>query len=96
MLNRWNANPVTPNPGFWLVESCEYSYEYWWKHNSYAYLSNVKSFEYWWAEYFVLRPLILASDWSRAVNIVMIIDAHHISYAYLSHVKSTECQPSDL
>ena len=20
-LNRWNANPMTPNPGLWLVES---------------------------------------------------------------------------
>ena len=55
MLNRWNANPMTPNPGLWLVESYEYSYEYWWEHISYAYLSNVKSYEYWWAEYFVQR-----------------------------------------
>ena len=55
MLNQWNANPITPNPGLWLVESTEASYEYWWEHISYAYLSNVKSYEYWWAEYFVLR-----------------------------------------
>ncbi len=55
MLNRWNANPMTPNPGLWLVESNEDSYEYWWEPISYTYLSNVKSYEYWWAEYFVLR-----------------------------------------
>ena len=42
MLNRWNANPMTPNPGLWLVESTEASYEYWWEHISYAYLANVK------------------------------------------------------
>ena len=42
MLNQWNANPMTPNPGLWLVESTEASYEYWWEHISYAYLSNVK------------------------------------------------------
>ena len=52
MLNQRNANPITPNPGLWFVDSCEYSYEYWWEHISYAYLSNVKSHEYWWAEYF--------------------------------------------
>ena len=28
MLNRWNANPMTPNPGLCLVESIEDSYEY--------------------------------------------------------------------
>ena len=33
---------MTPNPGLWLVESNEDSYEYWWEHISYAYLSNVK------------------------------------------------------
>ncbi len=43
MLNRWNANPVTPNPGLRLVESNEDSYEYWWEHISFAYLSKVKS-----------------------------------------------------
>ncbi len=32
MLNRWNANPMTPNPGLWLVESNEDSYEYWREH----------------------------------------------------------------
>ena len=46
---------MTPNPSLWLVESNEDSYEYWWEHISYAYLSNVKSYEYWWAEYVVLR-----------------------------------------
>ena len=33
---------MTPNPGLWLVESTEASYEYWWEPFSYAYLSNVK------------------------------------------------------
>ena len=30
MLNRWDANPVTPNTGLWLVESNVETYEYWW------------------------------------------------------------------
>ena len=38
----YNANPMTSNPGLWLVESNVDSYEYWWEHFSYAYLSNVK------------------------------------------------------
>ncbi len=54
MLNQWNAYPMTPNRGLWLVESNEASYEYWWEPISYAYLSNVDKYEYWWAEYFVL------------------------------------------
>ncbi len=32
---------ITPNTGLWLVESTEASYEYWWEHIWYAYLSNV-------------------------------------------------------
>ena len=42
MLNQWNANPMTANHGVWLVESNVDSYEYWWEHFSYAYLSHVK------------------------------------------------------
>ena len=34
---------MTPNPGLWLVESNEASYEYWWEHIPYVYLSNVKN-----------------------------------------------------
>ena len=100
MLNRWNANPITHNPGLWLVESCEYSYEYWWEHISYAYLSNVKSYEYWWAEYFRSRSsdalCVLgqaASDWSRAVNIVMNIDENIFRmpiYPMLNHMNIDE------
>ncbi len=42
MLNQRNAKQMTPNPGLWLVESNEATYEYWWEHISYAYLSNFK------------------------------------------------------
>ena len=42
VLHQRNANPMTPNPGIWLVESNEARYEYWWEHISYDYLSNVK------------------------------------------------------
>ena len=95
MLNRWNANPVAPNPGLWLVESCEYSYEYWWEHISYAYLSNVKPYEYWWAEYFVQRQATPAVPLSRQGVLMSSVQTdHHISYAYISHVKPMECQPS--
>ena len=36
MLNQRKANPMTPNPGLWLVERNYDSYEYWWEPISYA------------------------------------------------------------